>query len=211
MLLKIKSGYFAVILSLIVFLVIAGCIQFLDREIAERVMRFLQSVHTLHKATENIPDLLPYLVGAGTVLTWVIYFYRLSKKKYGIKTQFLFLSATALPAAYVLKSFFQFAFGRTSARTWLILKIPHSFNWFKDFANGCFPSGHMTVFAAFGTAILIYYPQRRKPVLILLTLLGTALIATDYHFLSDVIAGAYLGVTTTYSLLFLIGKRRTTN
>jgi membrane-associated phospholipid phosphatase len=207
MILKIKPGYFAVIASLILFLVIAGCIQFLDKEIAVKVMHFLQSIRTLHKATENIPDLLPYLVGAGTILTWVIYLYRLSKKKYGIKTQFLFLSATALPAAYVLKTFFQFAFGRISAREWLLLKTPHHFNWFKDFGNGCFPSGHMTVFAAFGTAILIYYPQYRKAVLILLTLLGAALIATDYHYLSDVIAGAYLGVLTTYTLWLALQKR----
>ncbi|MGA7721751.1 MAG: phosphatase PAP2 family protein [Ignavibacteriaceae bacterium] len=207
MIFKIRPGYFAVIASLVVFLVIAGCIQYLDKEIAVRVMHFLQSFHTLHKATENIPDLLPYLVGAGTVLTWMIYFYRLSKKKYGIKTQFLFLSATALPAAYALKTFFQFAFGRISAREWLILKTPHRFNWFNDFGNGCFPSGHMTVFAAFGTAILIYYPQYRKAVIILLTLLGAALITTDYHYLSDVIAGAYLGVLTTYILWQALQKR----
>ena len=119
----------------------------------------------------------------------------------------LFLSATALPAAYALKTFFQFAFGRISAREWLILKTPHRFNWFNDFGNGCFPSGHMTVFAAFGTAILIYYPQYRKAVIILLTLLGAALITTDYHYLSDVIAGAYLGVLTTYILWQALQKR----
>ncbi len=169
-------------------------------------MRFLMSIHTLHNNTEYVPDILPYLVVTGTVLLWAIYFYRLHKKKFGIKTQFLQLAGTTLPVANLLKIFFQFAFGRTPARFWLLAGVPLEFNWFKEFGNGCFPSGHMTVFTAFGTALLLYYPQYRRTVLVVLILLGIILVATDYHFLSDVIAGAYLGFITTYSIRYLLKK-----
>jgi membrane-associated phospholipid phosphatase len=74
--------------------------------------------------------------------------------------------------------------------------------------SGSFPSGHMTVFAALGIAVLLYYPKYRKPVIIFLVLLGIALIGTDYHFLSDVIGGAYLGFITTYSLYYIFEKKR---
>jgi membrane-associated phospholipid phosphatase len=188
-------------------LAIVGSIQYIDAEIAVRVMQFLSSFKTLHQATENIPDILPYLVSAGTVLMWAIYFYRLHKKKVDVKTQFLRLAATALPVSYLLKAFFQFAFGRTSARLWLTAGKPLTFNWFNGLESGSFPSGHMTVFAALGSAVLIYFPQHRKLVLILLTLLGVTLIATDYHFLSDVIAGACLGFITTYLLRRFFEKR----
>jgi len=203
---RYAPGYLVIILSLIVFLIIIGSIRYVDARIAVSVMNFLRSIKSLHKATDNIPDILPHLVGTGTVLMWVIYLYRLHKKKRDAETQFLLLSATALPAAYLLKMFFQFTFGRTSTRSWLIEGRPLMFNWFHGINNGCFPSGHMTVFAAFGTAILLYYPKYRQPVLILLSLLGIALIATDYHFLSDVIAGAYLGAITTYSLWYMFGR-----
>jgi membrane-associated phospholipid phosphatase len=171
-------------------------------------MRFLQFVRPLHRATENIPDILPHLVGIGTILMWAIYFYRWHKKKNDVKTKFLLLAATALPAVYLIKTFFQFSFGRTSTRLWLTAGKPLVFHWFKGFETGSFPSGHMTVFTAFGTAVLLYYPQHLRLVLIILSILGLSLIITDYHYLSDVIAGAYLGFITTYSLWYLLDKRR---
>lgn len=199
----IKKGltvYSGIIISFIVLIVILGSIRFLDAEIAVRVMHFLQSLHTLHQATEDIPDLLVYLVIFGTTIMWIIYFYRSHENKHDITMKFLKLAATALPIAYLMKSFFQFMFGRTPTRVFVQAHQPLIFNWFHGIGFGCFPSGHMTVFTAFGIAIWIYYPQYRRPVFITLLLLGAALIATDYHFLSDVIAGAYLGVIITYFL-----------
>ena len=64
----------------------------------------------------------------------------------------------------------------------------------------------MTVFTAFGIAVWLYYPHYRRPVIITLLILGAALIATDYHFLSDVIAGAYLGVLITYFLWYAFNR-----
>jgi membrane-associated phospholipid phosphatase len=202
------SGQLAIILTIIVWAVIFICIKYLDTEIAIRIMRFIRSIRTIHKATENIPDLLPYLVGIGTVLMWIIYLYRTHEKRIDVKTKFLQLAGVTLPVAYLIKTFLQFAFGRTNTRLWLTANKPLLFNWFHGIGFGCFPSGHMTAFTAFGTAVLFYFPQYRKPVLIILTFLGAALIATDYHFLSDVIAGAYLGFITTYFLWNIFEKWR---
>jgi membrane-associated phospholipid phosphatase len=199
---KYSSIYFGIVLSFIVLIVILGSIQFLDTEIAVRVMHFLQSLRKLNKATEDIPDFLVYLVSLGTIILWIIYFYRSHEKKNDVKMQFLKLAATTLPTAYLLKMFFQFIFGSTYTRLWLESNQPLRFNWFNGIGSGGFPSGHMTVFTAFGVAVWIYYPHYRRPVLITLILLGAALIAIDYHFLSDVISGAYLGILITYFLRF---------
>ena len=59
---KAHSVYSWIISSFIVLIVILGSIRYLDARIAVRVMRFLQSLNTLHKATEDIPDLLVYIV-----------------------------------------------------------------------------------------------------------------------------------------------------
>lgn len=195
-----------ILISLLVFLSIVLSIHYLDNTIAVRVMHFLRSIRPLRKATENIPDILPYLVAVGTVIMWLIYIYRLHLKKNDVITQFLLLAAATLPAAYLLKTFFKFMFGRIGPRYWLHRRGSFEFHLFHNFGSGSFPSGHMTVFAAFGVAVLYYFPKYRRPVIILLILLGIALIGTDYHFLSDVIAGAYLGFVTTYSLKFIIEK-----
>jgi|YelNatPaOPRAMG01_1025707.scaffolds.fasta_scaffold00125_30 membrane-associated phospholipid phosphatase len=203
-----KSSFnFWIILSLIVLLAIIICIKFFDAEIALRIIKFLLSFRTLHKLTQNIPDILAFLVGIGTIIMWAIYFYRTHKKIIDIETKFLKLAATTLPVTYVLKTFLQFSFGRTNPRDWLLENQPLIFNWFHKLGNGSFPSGHMTVFAAFGSAVYIFYPQYRRIVFSLLFLLGFALIITDYHFLSDIIAGTYLGISITYFLQFLFERQ----
>ncbi len=192
-----------VTITLITFL----CIKYLDAEIAIKVMHFLRSFHSMNKVTGNIPDLLPHFVAVSTVFMWAIYFYRLHKKKLDVETQFLKLGGAVLPIAYLVKTLSKFVFGRTSPRSWLIQNQTLKFHWFKIWSSS-FPSGHMLVFAALGTAILIYYPKYRNVVLIFLILLGVALVGTDYHFFSDVIAGSCLGVITTYSLWYLFEKGR---
>jgi membrane-associated phospholipid phosphatase len=194
---------FKTILAVFLFTVLS--IKYLDAEIAAGIMHFIQSIHPLKKVTEKIPDLLLHFVVAATLIMWAVYLYRLHKKKFDKETQFLQLAATVLPAAYIVKTLLKFVFGRTSARSWLIHHQKLAFHWF-DQLSSSFPSGHMLVFAAFGAAILLYYPEYRKLILIFLILLGAALVGTDYHFLSDVIAGAYLGIITSYSIWYLFEK-----
>ncbi len=203
-----SSLFLGIVLSVIVFLAIILSIQYLDAVIAIRVMHFIRSIRPLHKVTEDIPDILPVIVAVGTLLMWAIYFYRIYKGKNDKETHFLLLEATTLPISYILKTFFKFMFGRTSPRPWLLHHKPLVFEWFHRHGSGSFPSGHMTVFVALGIAVLIYYPKYRKSVIAFLILLGISLIGTDYHFLSDVIGGAYLGFITTYLLNYLFQKRR---
>lgn len=195
-------------ITIITFLAIIFSIHFLDADIAIRVMHLIRSVRPLHKATEDIPDMLPDIVAVGTLLMWAIYFYRIYKKKNDRVTHFLLLSATTLPVSYILKNFFKFMFGRTSPRSWIIHHKPLLFDWFHRQGSGSFPSGHMAVFVALGIAVLIYYPKYRRPVMAFLIILGISLIGTDYHFLSDVIGGAYLGYITTYFFNYLFRRIR---
>lgn len=202
---KYASGFPALILSVLTLLAVILSIRYLDAVIAVRVWHILRSIRPLHQVTENIPDILPGIVGIGTPLMWGMYFYSRRKKKDNAQTRFLLLAGTALPVSYILKTFSKYLFGRTNIRQWLMGHRPLVFHWFHH-SGGSFPSGHMTVFAAFGAAILFYFPQYRKPVLILLFLLGMALICTDYHFLSDVIAGTYLGFVTTILLQCMLER-----
>ncbi len=188
-----------------VFISVILSIRYIDAFLAVKIFRFLMSFRTLHDVTKNIPDLLFVFVAVTTAVMWIIYLYRAHKNIIDTETLFLRLAATALPAVYLIKSFLQFLFGRTSPRNWLISRIPLEFNWFNG-SGSCFPSGHMTVITALGTAILLYYPKFRRPVIIVLFLLAASLIITDYHFLSDIIAGTYLGYISTYFFKVIFEK-----
>ena len=203
---KLVSINKLILLTILTAVITIVAIKLLDARIAAVIMNFIKSVHVLRRATERIPDVLPHLVGFGTLLLWGIYFYRSRKTTDDNEMQFLRLAATVLPVAYLVKTLLKFVFGRTGPRGWLIHREPLAFHWFKVWSSS-FPSGHMVVFIAFGAAVLFYYPKYRLPVMILLTLLGIALIGTDYHFLSDVIAGAYFGFLTTYLIKFLFDRK----
>lgn len=119
-----------------------------------------------------------------------------AKKGFIIKTPcFFFLITYAVPASYIVKSVLKYIFGKTNTREWLLRAEPYGFHWFHGGEGySGFPSGHMAVFTVLAAALWRFYPSY-KPLYLLLTLiLAFALITTNYHFLSDVIAGAYMGV-----------------
>ncbi|OGR28424.1 MAG: hypothetical protein A2X79_01230 [Desulfuromonadaceae bacterium GWB2_53_15] len=203
---KSSDHYLLAALSLGAILTILASIRFLDEKIAIGVMHLLKSNHVLHSATSKIPDTLLGLVCIATAVMWLAYIIRSRYKGSAAQLRFLQLAATAVPVAYLLKEFLQLGFGRTNTRLWLASGGPLQFNWFNGAGIGCFPSGHMTVFAAFGVAIWYIYPRYGRTTSLGLVLLGTALIATDYHFLSDVIAGAYVGFLVTYGIRYFLQR-----
>jgi membrane-associated phospholipid phosphatase len=88
-----------------------------------------------------------------------------------------------------------------SGRTWPQYNHPsliddgvYGFNFFHGGAAfDSFPSGHMASTCALIAAFWICFPQFARLYGILITLMALGLIAGNYHFVSDVIAGAFIG------------------
>ncbi|HEY3307748.1 MAG TPA: phosphatase PAP2 family protein [Desulfuromonadaceae bacterium] len=198
------NRYRLIVISLTAILATLFSIWYLDERIALWIMQVLRSNHALRLAKADIPDTLLFLVCSGTISMWLIYIYLTRKNGSRELQRFLQLAATAVPAAYMSKAVLQFVFGRTNTRLWLSNDVLLQFNWFHGAGLGGFPSGHMAVFTTFGAAVLYIYPRFRHVTLLGLMLLAAALIVTDYHFLGDVIAGAYLGLMVTYTTLHLL-------
>jgi membrane-associated phospholipid phosphatase len=172
--------------------------RFLDARIALLARDLLKPGGFLQSITADIPDVLFLLVLFGSGLLWGNY---LKHKRRGIsnsQTRFFLLAGSAVPLAYLLKWLLKYIFGRTNTRFWLTGQVSDGFHWFHGGDNfSGFPSGHMLVFTAFFAAVRVSYPRYRSISVGGLLLLAAALIATDYHFLSDVIAGTYLGLVVT--------------
>ena len=173
--------------------------RYLDAWLALGARELLKSSDLLQNSTSDIPDFLFLIVCVGSGLLWINYLILRRRGDNNELSQFSLLAGSALPLAYFLKSIFKYVFGRTNTRFWLENRVSDEFHWFHGGGNyGGFPSGHMAVFSAFFAAIWIFYPRYRAVSSGCLIALALALVATDYHFLSDVIAGAYLGVAVTW-------------
>ncbi len=118
---------------------------------------------------------------------------------YNKHARFFLVIATAVPLAFVLKSVLKLAIGRVNPRFWLHHPNVKEFHWFHGVGHfSAFPSGHMTVFSVLMIALWRFYPRYRLAYCGFLWVLALALIATDYHYLSDIIAGASLGSLVYY-------------
>jgi membrane-associated phospholipid phosphatase len=98
------------------------------------------------------------------------------------------------PVVFIVKEVVQHLFGRVFPRAILWHRDLAEFQFFHaNLLRGGFPSGHMMIAASL---LLVVGRYTRVPHWVLLAAgiaLGVALIVTDYHFLSDVVAGAYGG------------------
>lgn len=71
---------------------------------------------------------------------------------------------------------------------------PHVFNFMGGSAGCGFPSGHMVIASAFAGVFMRLYRRSIWPLFALLLLAAVLLVVGDWHFISDVIAGGFVGV-----------------
>jgi membrane-associated phospholipid phosphatase len=114
--------------------------------------------------------------------------------------------AITAPVSFIAKTYFKYVFGRITTREWLLAPSDLGFHWFSGLERfSGFPSGHMAVFTALIAVLWRLQPRFRPTYLVVLMLLAMALIATNYHFFSDVIAGAYLGLLVEVCIFQIVG------
>jgi len=201
----LSAGGFLLAAILVVF-----SSEFLDARIALGFDRLLRSDPLLAHYTSHIPDLLlpSVLVLSGAM--WAMYLRRVRRGSRDEKARFFLLSGIAMPVAFVAKLMLKYLFGRMNTRAWLENPEDLSFHWFHGGGQySSFPSGHMAVFATLAVACWLFFPKYRVACLAVMIALGFAVVATDYHYLSDVIAGGYLGLVVfvgTDRGLELLGK-----
>lgn len=113
------------------------------------------------------------------------------------------LSGISLSVAETIKDELKFAFGRTWPETWLNNNpslISNGTYGFHPFHGGggyaSFPSGHTTAVCAVAAVLWFAYPKLRSLWALGVLAVVVGLIGADYHFVSDIIAGGFLGAST---------------
>ncbi len=181
--------------------------RFLDQWVALTVLKLLRSGKLLHVNVAQIPDVLFLLVCVGSAILWGVYLFLTFRGIANQRSRFCQIAGCAVPLSFFMKWVSKAVFGRTNTQVWLSNRVGDNFHWFQgggDYSS--FPSGHMAVFTAFFGAVWLFYPRYRALCAGCLLILAVALVATNHHFPSDVIAGAYLGVAVTGLVMILFRK-----
>ena len=126
----------------------------------------------------------------------------------------IFIAGTSLVMAETTKNEIKHIFGRTWPETWVgnnpsfIRDGVYGFNWFHEgAAYRSFPSGHMSVTCALVAVLWIWYPRWRPLWAVLALAVAVGLVGANYHFLSDVLAGSFVGASTGWMVTALCEQR----
>jgi membrane-associated phospholipid phosphatase len=173
--------------------------QWFDRPIALWVYRFFGEHPTPTDIAERIFS-IPLMTAIVFVICGLVAI--MGRRFSKFETAVVVCTISTL-ATIVIKDQLKFVFGRTWPDTWTpgITSFVHDnvygFNFFHaGKAFGSFPSGHAAVAAAMLWAVWMLFPNLRIICAIGVVVVDIGLVAINQHFLGDVIAGSFLGVST---------------
>jgi membrane-associated phospholipid phosphatase len=185
----------------------------LDRPIAHLAHDQLQQYHLFEKLT-----LIPQGLTPLAVVTFLVLGVRgLAGRALSRFQTVLLLSGLSLAVAMIIKDQLKFAFGRTWPETWTRNNpsyIRDDVFGFFPFHGGpgylSFPSGHTTAICTVMTVLWICYPGFRPLYALCMAAVAVGLVGANFHFLSDVIAGGFLGISIGWLgvAMWEIGARR---
>jgi len=172
--------------------------QWFDRPIAIFVHSQLQGYDVFAKLT-YIPEILAPLV---LLAFAAIALHALLGRKLAKFETVLVLVGASLALGDAVKDKLKFAFGRT----WPETRIRDNPSFIRDGAFGfnpfhggpgyaAFPSGHTMAICAAMTVLWLCYPRFRAVYAIAMAAVAVGLVGADFHFIGDVIAGGFLGVS----------------
>jgi membrane-associated phospholipid phosphatase len=150
-----------------------------------------------------IPAIFPPLAALAFLTLGLL---ALSKTNFSAFQVVMLLCSLSLVVADALNKQLKFVFGRTWPETWannnpsLIHDGVYGFNPLHGgvgFAS--FPSGHAATSCAVMSVLWICYPRFRPLYVLCVAAVTTGLIGADFHFLSDVIAGGFIGVSAGWT------------
>lgn len=182
-------------------LLVSACYLWVDRPVAWLVHD--RGVAAFDEAHGNILKHMTYVPpwaqeAAPTLLVIGIAWYLARPESHTART--LAAASAVLLIAEDIKEQLKFALGRTWPETWidnnpsLIGNDVYGFNPFTGgVAYSASPSGHTTLTVSVMSVLWVAYPRWRVVWVTLAIAEGVALVGLDYHFVGDVVGGAFLG------------------
>lgn len=188
----------AVLIYTVLFAFVTLAYFFADRQLAAELRPHLRGIALFSWLTHIVDPLGPLAcIGAAVVAIRA-----LARGSLTPLEMTLLRMSCAILVAWALKEQLKWAFGRTWPETYIpCCPNPSYFGngtyGFFPFHGGqgyaSFPSGHTTAITAFAGSVWILLPKLRWLGVTLALAVVIGLLGADYHWLSDIIAGAILG------------------
>ena len=175
---------------LICTLAVALAFVYLDVPLAHRLYRLLGSAESLGKGFASAV-LLGIEAAVALLLVWI----RMTRghlSRFGEATALACL--TSICAYATNDSTLKLFFGVPNPAA-VLHGTRHAFDLLAGSQNSSFPSGHMVLAGAFAGVFMRLYRASILPLSALLLSAAVLLIVGDWHFVSDVVAGTFLGVS----------------
>ncbi len=187
-----------------------GCSQYLEKFLHNLLAWLPMNTNTLgesHRWMVQIIDWPPLMAGLSPFILLVGIMLSPSRMK-----TLLILMGISILLTFVIKNDLKWIFSRDWPMTWVnnnpswISNHAYGFHWFQgkifqaNDTAGSFPSGHTAIAFASLLPIGLLFPKTLSYCLALATLEGLFMIFFDYHFLSDVLAGAGVGIVCTLAV-----------
>jgi len=188
-----------------IVLIEALCMLWIDRPLADYVHGHASAAQPFFDVVQRFGLGYPYLAASAIAFAALRWGGRIEKLR-GWDTRMqtaasipLFLF-TAVAVSGVTADVIKVVIGRARPKL-LFLNGTYDFTWFGWHADHwSFPSGHAATAAALMTALWCLWPRPLWLYVGAAALVAVARVATGQHFLSDVIAGAVIGVLATRAL-----------
>ena len=176
---------------LAVSVAIVASVQWLDMPIARFFLR-----PSAHIAAMSGPLGSSELVTADALLMAALAIIRIVRGSLPDYGKAVFVACGASLLAFTLNDYtLKLIFGRYNPHVFFTIRPDQLFNFMRGDQTSAFPSGHMVMSTAFA-AVLVRACFRTWPLFAgLLLLAAVLLVLGDWHFLSDVIAGTFVGGT----------------
>lgn len=179
---------------------VAIAYQWLDRPIA--LLMHSNAIATHRNILVDLSQIPDPLIPIAVVILLALGFRALAGRPLLNHHAVIIVCAWSLLFAAATKNQLKIVFGRTWPETWthnnpsFIHNGVYGFNFMRSgSAYQSFPSGHMTAVCAVISVLWWWYPRWRGLYVAGVLAVGLGLIGANYHFLSDVIAGSFVGIS----------------
>ena len=175
---------------LICTLAVAVTFVHFDVPIADRVYGILGSTESLATGFASV-----VLLGVEAAVVLALVITRIMRGHLSPLRETAALACLASICAYAINdATLKFFFGVPNPAT-VLHGTRHAFNLLRGSFNSSFPSGHMVLAGSFAAVFMRLYRISILPLSALLLVAAVLLITGDWHFVSDVIAGTFVGVS----------------
>jgi membrane-associated phospholipid phosphatase len=175
---------------LICTLVVVVAFVYFDLPIAHRVNGILASTETLAAGFASV-----VLLGVEAAVAVALVIVRVTRGHLSPFREATALACLTSICAYAINdSMLKLFFGVPDPAA-VLHGTQHAFHLLNGSSNSSFPSGHMVLASAFAGVFMRLYRISILPLSALLLIAAVLLVAGDWHFVSDVVAGTFVGVS----------------